>query len=173
MFTTTKHNIPLLAFFSAIAIIISLIEGFLALDFIIVGAKLGLANIVTNFVIIYFGRYQALLVLLTRVFVVTLLSGRLSSILFSLLGGLFSYTACCILTRYYKNSVTFVGINILSSAFHHIGQILAAVILLSSINIIAYLPYLLAISIPIGYITGKLQEVLFHRLEDIYVNNSS
>lgn len=158
-------NIPLLSFLTTIAIIISLLEQFISLDFILVGAKLGLANIVTIFVIISFGKKQAFLVLVTRILTVTLLSGRVSSILFSFFGGIFAFFISNILIKYYKKNVTFVGISIAGSAFHHIGQVLAGIIVLSNIYVITYLPYLLLISIPIGYITGSFLEIFLPRLE--------
>lgn len=169
MLAMDNKKIPLLALLTTLAIITSLLERFISLDFIMVGAKLGLANVVTIFVIYRIGRYEAFLLLFTRLLVVTLLSGRVSSLLFSLFGGLFSFAVCIILVKYYGKFVTFVGICIISAAFHHIGQILAGIIMLSSFSVIAYLPYLLLVSLPLGYITGSFLEILVARLEKITI----
>lgn len=165
-----KKNIPLLAMLTTLAIIISMLERLVPLDFMIVGAKLGLANTITIFVLNRLGKFEAILVLLTRILTVTLLSGRVSSLLFSLIGGLFAFSICCLLIKYYPKKISFIGISIASCAFHHIGQIVAGVIMLSSYVVVAYLPYLLIISIPIGYITGSFLEILFSRLKNIEID---
>lgn len=173
MLSKNNTNIPLLAMLTAVAIVISLLERLVPLDFMIVGAKLGLANVVTIFVIYKVGKNEALLVLLTRICVVTLLTGRVSSFLFSFSGGIFAFFISNSLINYYKKNVTFVGICIAGSAFHHIGQIIAGIIVLSNLAIIAYLPYLLLISIPLGFITGNFIEILLTRLGNIEFNIDS
>ena len=46
------------------------------------------------------------------------------------------------------------GVSILGAAAHNIGQILASMLLMQSIYIGAYLPYLLGIAIATGLATG-------------------
>lgn len=169
MLSKNNINIPLLSMLTAVAIIISLLERLVPLDFMIVGAKLGLANIVTIFVIFIYGKKEGFLVLITRICVVTLLSGRVSSFLFSFLGGMFAFFISNILINYYRKNVTFVGICIAGSVFHHIGQVVAGIIVLSSFTVIAYLPYLLLISIPLGFITGSFLETLMLRLSKVLI----
>lgn len=48
------------------------------------------------------------------------------------------------------------GVSILGAAAHNIGQIAAAMILMNSVYIGAYLPYLLIISLFTGFLTGLL-----------------
>ena len=46
------------------------------------------------------------------------------------------------------------GVSILGAAAHNIGQILAAMVLMNSVYIGAYLPYLLAVALFTGFATG-------------------
>ena len=46
------------------------------------------------------------------------------------------------------------GVSILGAAAHNIGQILAAMVLMNSVYIGAYLPYLLLVALFTGFATG-------------------
>ena len=43
---------------------------------------------------------------------------------------------------------------------HNFGQILAAMLVMQTVDVIAYLPLLLVSSIPMGFVTGAILEVL-------------
>ena len=43
---------------------------------------------------------------------------------------------------------------------HNFGQILAAMLVMQTVDVIAYLPLLLVSSIPMGFVTGTILEVL-------------
>ena len=55
-----------------------------------------------------------------------------------------------------KNAPLFsvYGVSILGAAAHNIGQILAAMVLMHSVYIGAYLPYLLGVALFTGFATG-------------------
>ena len=55
-----------------------------------------------------------------------------------------------------------VGISVIGSIAHSIGQILIAIFLLKNENIIYYLPYLLIFSIPTGIVTGLITKKLLN-----------
>ena len=50
-------------------------------------------------------------------------------------------------------SLSIVGVSIVGAVTHCLGQILVAIIILRTINVIYYLPILL-LSIPMGIVTG-------------------
>lgn len=141
---------------AALAMAISLLERYIPMDIILPGLKLGLANIVTVYAVVRIGKKEAFMIFITRVLVVSIVSGRLSSLLFSFLGGTFAYIIMCVLERFLNKGVSIIGLSIAAAAFHNIGQIIAGLITIGSISVLSYLPYLLIISIPMGFITGAL-----------------
>lgn len=160
-------KISILSILTTFAISVSLLEQFVPLDFILVGAKLGISNIIIIFAINRLGKKEAILILFAKIFLVAIILGRLSSILYSLFGGLLSFVISSTLMKYYPKNITFIGICIASCAGHHIGQIIASIVLLSSFVTLLYLPYLLLISIPLGMLTGFLLNILINRLEKV------
>ena len=59
-----------------------------------------------------------------------------------------------------------VGVSVVGSISHSIGQILIAIFILKNNNVIYYLPYLLILSIPTGVITGLItNKILKYNIE--------
>ncbi|MFI3324658.1 MAG: Gx transporter family protein [Clostridia bacterium] len=152
---------------AAAAMVISLLERYVPLDIILPGLKLGLANIVTVYAIIRIGKKEAFMIFLTRVLAVAVVSGRMSSLLFSFLGGIFAYVIMCILERFLDRGISVIGLSIAGAAFHNIGQIVAGFITIGSFSILSYLSYLLILSIPIGFITGGLLTVFLAKTKKL------
>lgn len=138
----------------SISVVLSLIESIIPIVGIIPGIKLGLANIVVLYILYTMTLKDALYVSILRVILVGILRAGLFNItfLFSLSGALFSLIFMFLFKKITKLSI--VGISIIGSIFHCIGQIIVAIILLSNINIIYYLPVLLFSSIITGIVIG-------------------
>lgn len=137
----------------ALALALSYAERFIPLQLVIPlpGVKLGLANIVTLAALYLLGWKQTLPILLIRC-VLGALFGSLTGLVFSLTGGLLSLTVMALCGKIPVFSV--YGVSILGAAAHNIGQILAAMVLMASVYVGAYLPYLLIIGIFTGMATG-------------------
>lgn len=82
------RRLTLLALFTAIALTIFMVEAQIPVPIPIPGVKLGLANIVTVYVMFVLGPGDALLVLSARVFLGAVFSGQMSTLLYSAGGGL-------------------------------------------------------------------------------------
>ena len=137
----------------ALALALSYTERFIPLQLIIPlpGVKLGLANVVTLVALYLLGWKQTLFILLVRCFLGALF-GSLTSLLFSISGGAL---ALCVMALCKKLPFFSVfGISILGAAAHNIGQILGAMLLMNTVYVCAYLPYLLLIGICTGLATG-------------------
>lgn len=118
------------------------------------GIKLGLANLVTLVALYLFRPKYALWILIPRCILGAVFGGGLTSLWFSLCGGLL---ALGVMTLAQKAPLfSACGVSILGAAAHNIGQTLAAMALLCSVYVGAYLPYLLGISILTGLLTGGL-----------------
>lgn len=147
----------------AVAIILNVLESWINV-IPVPGAKIGLANIVTLVVLILYNPKDSILLVVMRVVIVSLLTGRLLSPVFymSLSGGIFASIAMALI--YKLNFFGIPGVSIIGSLFHTLGQIVAGIFVIGSVAVIGYLPIMLAISIPAGIVTGvitvKFLEVL-------------
>lgn len=155
----------------SLSIVLGLVESYIPfITNIVPGIKLGLANIIVIFVLYKFSFKDALYISILRVVLVALLRTGLFNIIFffSLSGALFSLVTMYLTKKYTKLSM--VGISIIGSIFHSIGQIIIAIIGLSNINVIYYFPYLLLLSIPTGIIIGLIAKKIFNYYDYDNVN---
>lgn len=140
----------------ALALALSYTERWIPLQLLIPlpGIKLGLANVVTLVALCTLGGKYAAVILLCRCFLGAVFGGSFSALLFSVTGGTLAMTSMLLS----KNSGLFslYGISVLGAAAHNVGQVLAAMILMRSYYIFAYLPYLLLVAIATGWLTGGL-----------------
>lgn len=139
----------------AISVVLSLIENLIPIfNGIVPGIKLGLANTVVLFALYMFSFKDAIYLSLMRVFLIGILRTGVFSItfFFSLSGGLLSIIMMYIVKKYTKLSI--VGVSIVGAISHSVGQIIIAIIFLSNVNIMYYLPILLVGSIITGVVVG-------------------
>ena len=155
-------RIALCGMLSALALALSLMERMIPLELLIPipGIKLGLANVVTMFALLFLSPKEAYSILLCRVVLASLFAGSVTQFLFSLMGGLLALTTTWLLLHWHDRWFSFYGISAASAAMHNFGQILAAMLVMRTVDVIAYLPLLLVSSIPMGFVTGTILEVL-------------
>ncbi|MGM9616087.1 Gx transporter family protein [Butyricicoccus sp.] len=155
-------RIALCGMLSALALALSLMERMIPLELLIPipGIKLGLANVVTMFALLFLSPKEAYSILLCRVVLASLFAGSVTQFLFSLMGGLLALTTTWLLLHWHDRWFSFYGISAASAAMHNFGQILAAMLVMQTVDVIAYLPLLLVSSIPMGFVTGTILEVL-------------
>ena len=126
------------------------------------GTKLGLANIVTLMALYFLGTRPAVTILGLRCVLGSLFGGGLSALAFSLTGGLLALGTMTLARRIPALSV--YGVSVLGAAAHNLGQICAAMVLLGSVYVISYLPFLLAVSVLTGLATGAASSASFRAL---------
>lgn len=158
------NQLTLCALLIAVALVLSYMERFIPLQMLIPlpGIKLGLANIVTVMALYFFGEKQAFIILILRCVLGSAFGGGISGLAFSLTGGLLAMTMMSISRRLGLFSV--YGVSILGAAAHNVGQICVAVFLMSSVYVVGYLPYLLAVSVFTGLATGGACAGVFRAL---------
>jgi len=151
---TRTKKLTLCAVMTALALALSYTERFIPLQLVIPlpGIKLGLANIVTLVTLFLLGIKPAFAVLILRCALGSLFGGGITGLLFSTTGGLFAMIAMAVSKKSRRFSV--YGISIFGAAAHHIGQIAAAIFLMHSVYVGAYLPYLLLVGIFTGFATA-------------------
>ena len=148
----------------AITVILSIFESFIPLfNGIIPGLKIGLANIIIVYSLYICGFKDTLFLSLLKVLLVGILRTGLFSIGFfiSLSGSCFSIIMMYIVK---KTKLSIIGVSIIGAIFHSIGQVVMAIILLKSFNLIYYLPYLFIFSIFTGIIIGSISKELIKKI---------
>ena len=153
---TKAKQISLCAILLALALALSYLERFIPIQLVVPlpGFKLGLCNIVTMLVLCLLPKRYALLILIPRCVLSAAFGGGITGLAFSLCGGLLALGCMVMLMKMSRLSI--FGISIAGAAAHNVGQILAAMVLLKSVYIAGYLPYLLLVAILTGFLTGSI-----------------
>lgn len=151
----------------AIAIILNIVESLLQV-IPVPGAKIGLANIVTVIILFIYKPSDSIYFVIIRVIFVSILTGKLFNPIFymSLSGGIFASVSMVILFK--LDFFGLLGISVLGSIMHTIGQIIMGIFVVGSVAVISYLPIMLLISVPAGIVTGIVSKrflVAFKRIQ--------
>ena len=144
----------LLGVLTAAAIVIAILESFIP-SVGIPGVKMGLANIVILIILYELGIWEAGVVNLLRVLVVSLARGTFLSMgfLMSLTGAALSFGIMVLFSLLIKK-FSIIGVSVIGSVFHVTGQIIIAMIFLGSAYIFLYLPIIAISAIITGVFVG-------------------
>lgn len=151
------------ALFIALAMIFSYIEFLLPLPILIPGVKLGLANLVIVVPLYLFGAKTALVISVVRILLVGATFGNLSTMLYSMAGGMLSLLMM-VLAKKIKN-ISPVGVSVVGGVFHNVGQIVVAMLVIESVKLVYYLPVLVISGAVTGFLVGVLVTQVLCRLE--------
>jgi heptaprenyl diphosphate synthase len=155
------HNtrrMVLLALFIAIASVLHVVESWLPLPLPVPGIKLGLANIVSLITITIFGWRDAIYVVVIRIFLASLFGGVFLGPAFamSMSGAIASTLIMAYVHVSWHSTFSLIGISIFGAVIHNIAQIMMAALLVSSLTLLWYLPYLILFAVPTGWVTGMI-----------------
>ena len=156
-------RLVLLAMLTAVAMILSYVESLLPQIGIPV-VKMGLANIAVIFALFRFGWKEAAALSLVRVVLVSLLFGSVGAMLYSLAGAVLSLAVMALLRRIDRFST--VGISVAGGVAHNAGQILMAMLILQTKQLLVYLPVLAVSGIAGGVLTGLAAALLIRRIPE-------
>ena len=156
-------RLVLLAMLTAVAMILSYVESLLPSGGI-PGVKMGLANIAVIFALFRFGWKEAAALSLVRVVLVSLLFGSVGAMLYSLAGAVLSLAVMALLRRIDRFST--VGISVAGGVAHNAGQILMAMLILQTKQLLGYLPVLAVSGIAGGVLTGLAAALLIRRIPE-------
>lgn len=153
MIKSSPRNITLMAMFITISLMLSYVETLIP-AIPIPGAKIGLPNIITLMVLLTLGFRNALVVLIIRATISTLLFSSLLSLAYSLAGGIISLIMMFLLIKFFEKKMSIIAISILGAITHNLAQLLVAILILETISIASLLPWLVIIAIPAGIVVG-------------------
>lgn len=136
------------------------------------GAKLGLANVVTLVALLFYGLKEGLLISFLRVILGSLIGGTFLSVNFimSLTGAIASTLVMYFLFKYAK-SLSIIGVSAAGAVVHNIVQLIVAYFIVETSSIFFYLPFLLAIGIPVGVLTGMIARNAFKHLQILRITH--
>ncbi len=150
----------------AAAFLLSYIEFLIPLPLGIPGAKLGLANLVIFAAVYLTDVKTAYIITLTRIILTALTFGNMFSFLFSLAGGLFSLSLMLVCKK--RNVFGKVGVSIVGGVSHNVAQILVAMIVLETPELVWYLPTLLVAGMIAGMVIGLVGGLVLERIFIFY-----
>lgn len=149
-------DITLSALLVALALALSYMERFIPLGLVIPvpGVKLGLANLVTLVALYRLPKAQTAVILLLRCVLGSLFGGGITALAFSLAGGFLALGVMLLASKAPFFSI--YGVSALGAAAHGAGQIAAAMAVLASPYVLAYLPFLLLTGLACGLLTATV-----------------
>ena len=155
-----------LAFLSvsvALAMVLAFVESQIPPLSAVPGIKLGLANVVTLFILYKLGWREAAVVAIIRVLLSSLLFGTFVTLTYSAFGAVLSLIVMILAKRFSPFSA--IGVSVLGALSHNVGQILAAWIYLGNGAIVYYLIPLSVSGTVAGIVVGVLGGIIAQRVK--------
>ena len=170
-FTARRHRmlrrLAMNGLFIAMAMVLSVVERWIPVTALIPipGVKLGLANIITLFILFYAAWTDAVVVTVLRCLLTALLFGGMSALLFSLAGSLLAIPAMLLIKAGHPRWFSVIGISMAGAVGHNLGQLGMAVLTLKSTAVLGYLPILLGAAMLMGTLTALVADPFFTAME--------
>ena len=156
------RKLATLSLLCAIALTIFMVEAQIPALVPIPGIKLGLANIVTVFVVFAIGAKEAVLVLAVRIFLGAVFAGNFSTIFYSAGGGAAAILLTILLKKVLTKKQLWVA-GTVGAIGHSVGQMAVAVVITGTPGLALYLPVMIGVSIITGTFTGLCAQFLVNR----------
>ncbi len=160
----SARKIALFGALLSISLVLSIVESMLGalLPLPVPGVKLGLANIISMFLLSYFSLASALTVGILRTFLASLFAGGFGMFLYSAPGAVISILFMYAALRFIK-PLSIVGVSMIGACVHNMAQVLVAVLMTGEIHLFYYAFILLLVGAVSGTITGIVARALFGR----------
>lgn len=168
----SPQQLATMGMLSALALALSFLESLIPFQPGLPGVKLGLANLVIVFALYRMNVHSALLINTVRILLASLLFSGLFGLLYSAAGAAASLTAMTLLLQINRKreqagkSILFsiFGVSMTGGVFHNLGQLLVAILFLSSLNLIYYLPVMIISGIVMGLVNGMVAWLLLQKI---------
>lgn len=147
-------RITIYSLLTLFALAVSYVEG-IAFAFVpIPGFKIGIANVVSMYLISKKQFFGGISINFTRIILAALLFGNFYSFIFSLAGGVLSTILVILLSR--VRVFSFAGVSCAAGLCHNVAQIIAAAVLTDTLGITSLLPVMMISGAITGFISGTL-----------------
>lgn len=159
----SSYIIALRGMLVAAAFTLSYLEAQIPAFIPIPGIKLGISNIVVLIALYKLSSLDAFAINIVRIVLAGFTFGSLSSMLYSLAGGMLSFLIMYVFKRYIRFDIKTVSI--LGGISHNLGQIILAAFILSNHYILMYLPMLIISGIITGLLIGIAGSLIVSRID--------
>lgn len=146
----------------ALAMVMSFLETLIPPLASVPGMKIGLANIVTVFLLYTYTWREAAGVSIIRVCLSALLFGSSVSLIYSASGALLSFVGMILIKRLKISSA--LSVSVVGGVLHNAGQIICACIIMENAAISLYLPPLIISGTVAGVAVGAASYILIRKL---------
>lgn len=160
-----KNRVAYFGVFTALALMFSYIETMIPIQFGVPGIKLGLANIMIVIMLYKSSAKEALLLSIVRIMLSGFLFGNLSSILYSIAGGVLSLGIMTLLKK--QGGFSVIGVSVAGGVSHNIGQLIVAMLLVETYQVGYYFPVLLVAGVLTGLGIGVASQEVLKRIRNI------
>ena len=158
------QQVALSGLLTSLMLVFGLIERQFPLTAAIPGVKLGLANSVLLYSLYMQGVRQSFVLMLLKALMSWLIYTNMNAMFYSLGGGLCSLVVMILISR--MKGVSIIGVSALGAVFFNVGQILVAVVMLNTPQlIVTYLPILMISGVVTGVLTGVVAQMVMKHLK--------
>ena len=145
----------------ALSLVLSYVESLIPINLGVPGAKLGLANLVSIFLLYTAGARACFFISISRILLSGFMFGNMFAILYSSAGFLFSFLSMLLVKRSGLFSVK--GVSLVGGIMHNIGQLCCAA-LIAGPYVLSYLPLLFLAGMAAGLLIGLLGAYMIKRV---------
>lgn len=147
----------------ALSMILSYVESLIPPLVAVPGVKVGLPNLVIIFMLYKVSVKETVAVSIIRVVLVSILFGNVLSMVYSLAGAALSLLGMILMKKWFSK----IAVSVAGGVLHNIGQIITAIIVMETSQIIFYLPVLLISGTIAGVLIGVGASLIVKRLERV------
>lgn len=163
----SAQRVALSGLLTSLMLVLGLIERQFPLTAAIPGIKLGLANSVLLYSLYMLGTRQSVVLMLLKALMSWLIYTNMNAMFYSLAGGALSLLAMVLLKHVV--GVSIIGVSALGAVFFNVGQILMAVWMLNTPQlIVTYLPVLMISGVLTGVLTGVIAQMVMKHLRVLH-----
>ena len=160
-----KNRVAYFGVFTALALMFSYIETMIPIQFGVPGIKLGFANIMIVIMLYKSSAKEALSLSLVRIMLSGFLFGNLSSILYSIAGGVLSLGIMTLLKK--QGGFSVIGVSVAGGVSHNVGQLIVAMLVVETYQVGYYFPVLLVAGVLTGLGIGVVSQEVLKRIRNI------
>ena len=147
----TVETIAQCGLLTAMMLVLGFIESLLPVSAGVPGIKLGLSNGVLLFALYMMDAPTAFVLMLIKVLLSGLLFGGVSAMMYALAGGICSMLGMILLKKLRFSLIT---VSMLGAVLHNLGQVMLAMIILETDQLLYYMAILLFVGLACGAVTG-------------------
>lgn len=157
------QRLTLCALLLALMLVLGYFESLLP-SFAVPGIKIGLSNSILLFAVYMLDLPTAFLLMLLKVTLSSLLFGGFTAMMYAMSGGVLSMVVMAILHRI--RGLSPISVSMAGAAAHNVGQVLLAMLLMHTKQLLYYMAVLMAAGLLCGALTGvctlKVMEHMRH-----------